>query len=83
MKQIFALQGPLVQSLKKVVRRITDFVLDKQWKLYSRVVLDVKEVKPVALSNVPDLLFALKMYLTGDSGANKISVLGVQDSDQD
>ncbi len=81
MAQAFALQGELVLSLKKIVRRITDFVLDKQWELHSRVVLDVKDVKPVALSNVPDLLFALKMYLTGDSGANKISVLGVEDSD--
>ena len=78
MEEMFALQGELVQSLNKMVRRITNFVLDDQWPLYSHVVLDVKKVKPAVMASVPDLLFALKMYLTGDSGANKISVRGVE-----
>jgi len=33
--------------------------------------------KPEAFSNTPDLLYALRMYLTGDSGANTVVITEV------
>ena len=46
-------------------------------ELYSRIALQLD--KPEAFTNTPDLLYALKMYLTCDSGANTIQITGVTD----
>lgn len=45
----------------------------------SRINFQIK--KPKAFSNTPDLLYALRLYLTGDSGANTIVVESVDDDD--
>ena len=36
--------------------------------------LELNVVKPEAYRNTPDLIYALKMYLTGDSGADSIVI---------
>ena len=81
MMAIFSPDGEIVQTLKKTIRKVTDFVVDNDWPLYSRVVLKVE--KPAGLSKVPDLLYALRLYLTGESGANRISILGIQEDDSE
>ena len=48
-------------------------------RLDSRIRLDV--VKPEMYRNSPDLLYALKLYLTGDDGANAIIVSGISEED--
>ena len=35
--------------------------------------------KPEAFKDMPDLLYALYMYLTGDSGANTIRIISVDE----
>ena len=45
----------------------------------SRINLQIKRSK--IFRNIPDLLYALRMYLTGDSGANTIVITGVSDED--
>lgn len=42
-----------------------------------RVSLTTK--KPSSLSNTPDLLYALRCYLTGDDGANAISITSIEE----
>ena len=36
--------------------------------------LELKVSKPIIYRNTPDLIYALKMYLTGDSGADSIVI---------
>lgn len=48
-------------------------------RLDSRIRLGV--VKPEMYRNSPDLLYALKLYLTGDDGANAIIVSGISEED--
>ena len=43
----------------------------------SRISLQIE--KPEMFRKTPDLLYALRMYLTGDSGANTIVITGVSD----
>ena len=48
-------------------------------KVRSRVKLAV--AKPPGYENTPDILYALKLYLTGEDGANQISITELVDSD--
>jgi len=69
----------IAKELAKQVERITEILVKSQANLYSRVQLDIK--KPDG-DRTPDLLYALRLYLTGDDGANAIHITGVSDSDE-
>lgn len=45
--------------------------------------LSLATIKPAALYNTPDLLYALRCYLTGDDGANAISIVGISEDEGD
>lgn len=77
----FALSGPIVVKLEKLLQKVTDYVLDHNCRLTSRVILKVD--KPDGLYKVPDLLYALRLYLTGESAANRISVVGVEEKEEE
>jgi hypothetical protein len=68
---------PLTERVAQVVERIADKLCQHNVPLRSRVRLSV--AKPPALYNTPDLLYALRLYLTGDSAARVIKVTGVSD----
>ena len=72
----------ITRELAKQVERITDIVADSNVKLLSRVQINNLPPKPKG-DNTPDLLYALRLYLTGDDGANAIQVTGVDDSDEE
>jgi len=67
----------LVQRYVTLVDDITRLVIDDGVKLRSRISLQID--KPEMFRNTPDLLYALRMYLSGDSGANTIIVTGISD----
>lgn len=71
---------PIAKALAKTVERIVDVVSEHNIPIESRIALDVD--KPQALDKTPDLLYALKLYLTGDSGARAIHVLRIR-ADED
>jgi uncharacterized protein YbcV (DUF1398 family) len=61
-----------------LINNIVNKVISKDIKFISRVQLNIN--KPESLSNTPDILYALRVYLTADTGAaNSIKVLGVSD----
>jgi hypothetical protein len=64
-------------ALAKVIEEILDSVSMHAISLDSRLVLAVD--KPPELSNTPELLYALKLYLTGDDSASAIRVLEVME----
>jgi hypothetical protein len=66
------------QEYVKLIDGITKVVIVKNINLTSRIQLQIE--KPKSFNKTPDLLYALRTYLTGDSGAaNSIRVLGVSD----
>lgn len=69
----------IAKALAQTVERIVNIVSDHGIPIRSRIKLTVN--KPKALHWTPDLLYALKLYLTGDDGARAIQVLAVQEDD--
>jgi hypothetical protein len=74
-KMILAPNKALTQKYVTLVDKISRIVIENKINLKSRISLQIE--KPEMFRNTPDLLYALRMYLTGDSGANTIVITGV------
>ena len=72
----------LTKELARQIERISDLVAQTKITLYSRVQLDNLPSKP-AEDKTPDLLYALRLYLTGDDGANAIQITGIADGENE
>jgi hypothetical protein len=70
----------ITKELAKQVERVTEIVAQSNVTLFSRVQLNIQ--KPAG-DHTPDLLYALRLYLTGDDGANAIHITSVSDNDND
>ena len=70
----------ITKELAKQVERVTELVAQSNISLLSRVQINIE--KPEG-DRTPDLLYALRLYLTGDDGANEIHISSVSDSDHD
>lgn len=79
-KMIFAPNNELTQKYVILVDEISRIVIDCNIELKSRISLQIE--KPEMFFHTPDLLYALRVYLTGDSGANTIIIKGVSDGDE-
>lgn len=75
-KKIFQLHSTYCDRFTKTVQEIGRMVLNKRYVLKTRLSLNLQ--KPDG-NKMPDLLYALQLYLTGNSGANAISIAGVSD----
>lgn len=77
-KSIFALDSQLTNQLLNTVEKITDKQGEmlthklKQHKINARVKLAID--KPESYHRTPDLLYALKLYLSGKDGADQITI---------
>lgn len=76
-KMIFAPDNDLTQKYVTLVDDVSRIVIDKNIELKSRISLQIE--KPEMFRNTPDLLYALRMYLTGDAGASAIGITSVSD----
>jgi hypothetical protein len=70
----------VTKELAKQVERVTEIVAQSNATLFSRVQINLQ--KPQG-DHTPDLLYALRLYLTGDDGANAIHITSVSDNDND
>lgn len=71
----------LTLEYTEILDKISKYILDNRIDIKTRIQLDIK--KPESFSKVPNILYALRVYLTADTGAaNSIKVLGVS-SDED
>jgi len=73
-------QQKIAKELAKQVERVMEIVARAKVSLFSRVQLNIQ--KPAG-DRTPDLLYALRLFLTGDDGANAIHITSVSDSDND
>ncbi len=78
-KMILAPNKDLTNKYVTLVDDVSRIVIDNDIELKSRISLQIE--KPEMFRNTPDLLYALRMYLTGDSGANTIVITGVSDEE--
>ncbi|MEQ6970783.1 DUF2357 domain-containing protein [Pectobacterium polaris] len=76
-KMIFAPSNDLTKKYVTLVDDISRIVIDSDIELKSRISLQIE--KPEMFRNTPDLLYALRMYLTGDLGASSIGITSVLD----
>ena len=72
----------ITKSLAEQVERVADIVAKSHATLFSRVQLGNLPPKPDG-DRTPDLLYALRLYLTGDDGANAIQITSVSDGDSE
>lgn len=79
-RSIFQLHAPYCDRFTKAVQDIGKLVKKNGYELKSRVSLNLQ--KPEG-NKMPDLLYALQLYLTGSTGANAISIASVSDDDDD
>lgn len=70
----------ITKELAKQVERVMEIVAQSNVTLISRVQINLQ--KPHG-DRTPDLLFALRLYLTGDDGANAIHISSVSGNDDD
>ena len=70
----------ITKELAKRVERVTEIVAQSKVTLFSRVHINLQ--KPEG-DRTPDLLYALRLYLTGDDGANAIHITSVSDGESD
>lgn len=69
---------PLTLKYIEVLDKIIKYIIDNKINIKTRIQLDL--VKPESFFNIPNILYALRVYLTADTGAaNSIKVLGVND----
>ena len=71
----------ITKQLAEQSDRIEEIVAESKITLLSRVQIDVQ--KPEGVVRTPDLLYALRLYLTGDGGANAVHITSVSDSEGD
>ena len=68
-------------SFLNQLRCLSQLLIEKKLTLKTRLAMNVS--KPTAFKEMPDLLYAVYMYLTGDSGANTICINSVDDQDEE
>lgn len=71
----------ITKELANQVERVAEIVAQSNVTLFSRVQINIQ--KPEGDHRTPDLLYALRLFLTGDDGANAIRISSVSDSDND
>ena len=71
----------ITKELAKQVERVTEIVAQSNVTLFSRVQINLPQ-RPEG-DRTPDLLYALRLYLTGDDGANAIHITSISDSNND
>lgn len=76
-KMIFAPDNELTKKYVTLIDDVSRIVIESDIELKSRISLQIE--KPEMFRKTPELLYALRMYLTGDAGANSIIVHSVSD----
>ena len=72
----------ITKALAEQVERAATLLAQARFPIESRVQVASLPEKPVG-DDTPDLLFAVRLYLTGDVGANAIRVTGINDGEDD
>lgn len=75
-KFIFDIDSSVNKKFIKIIEKLTKDISEKNITIKTRITFNLN--KPKALNKTHDLLYALRLYLTGDGGANSIEVTEVE-----
>ncbi len=70
----------ITKQFAEQVNRIEEMIAETDVTLCSRVQINIQKSEGVL---TPDLLYALRLYLTNGDGANAIHITGISDADDD
>lgn len=70
----------ITKEFAKQIEHVTEIILQSDIPLFSRVQLNLQKPKS---DRAPDLLYALRLYLGGDDGADAIHISSVSDGNAD
>lgn len=76
-KMIFTPDNDLTRKYVTLVEDVSEIIISNNIELESRIDLQIE--KPEEFHKTPDLLYALRMYLTGDTGADTIVITGIRE----
>lgn len=78
-KNLLAVGSPISDQFEQVISKVNESLgeglynaMKKDNKIFSRVKLNLR--KPKGYSKTVDILYALKLYLTGEDGVNQITI---------
>lgn len=71
----------ITNKLLRLEERVEQVVEESHIKLFSRLQLNLP--KRDQKDKTPDILYALRLYLSGDDGANAIQITGVQEEENE
>jgi len=80
-KSLLSPESDFGERLVTILDNMTTYFIEHCEELRSRV--ELRYDKPPDAAAVPDLIYALRMFLTGDDGANAIHITGITDADDD
>ena len=78
-RSVFALDSPYTQIYIDLIDTIVQTLNQHGIKLPFRIQLAID--KPKQFHNTPDLLYAIRMFLSADSGSTVISIVGIDEND--
>ncbi len=78
MQDVLCPKDLTTKTFIKIIDDITKVTIEKELRFNSRIKLDM--TKQNGFENIPDILYALRIYLTGDTNsANSIKIIGISD----
>ena len=80
-KNILDANGENSKKFKEIIDNIINIQQEKKFPMKSFIQLELK--KPDTRKTMPDLLYAVDMYLTGEDGTDDIVITGVKDAASD
>jgi len=75
-KSIFEVDSLINKELIKIIDKLTKNISEENITINTRITFNLN--KPQALNKTHDLLYSLRLYLTGDDGANSIEVTEIE-----
>jgi len=81
-KTLLAPDKELTQQYVDLVDASGKLISKSGFVMRSRISLSLPVEKPEQFRNTPDILYALRMYLTGDTGADAIAISDIRDEGQ-
>lgn len=79
--RILDANGTYCRELTELVEQIIDIQKEKKFRMHSFVQLEIK--KPDSRKAMPDILYAVHRYLTGEDGTDDIVITGVDEGGED
>ena len=79
--RILDANGTYCRELAELVEQLIDIQKEKKFRMHSSVQLEIK--KPDSRKAMPDILYAVHMYLTGEDGTDDIVITGVDEGGED